>query len=174
VSGKAFHRNALQFSRREISTSTRIVVLFLVRRFLKFWLPVLAWMIFIFIGSTDLLSAEHTSRFIGPFLRWFSPDVSDATIASIQLVVRKCGHLTEYGILGALIYRALRLYGERIFGVAFIIAALYAALDEFHQSFVASRTASPWDVTIDCIGAVAGLALYSFLRNRELKIENRK
>src|SRR2546421_11733660 len=102
--------------------------------FLKFWLPVLAWMILIFVGSTDLLSAEHTSRFIGPFLRWFAPDVSDATIASIQLIVRKCAHLTEYAILAALLYRALRLYRERIVSVAFIITALYAVLDEFHQS----------------------------------------
>src|SRR3954468_12902784 len=100
--------------------------------FLKFWLPVVVWMVFIFIGSTDLLSAEHTSRFIGPFLRWFAPNVSDVTIGSVQLVVRKCGHLTEYAILAALLYRALHRYRDRVFGLAFIIAALYAALDEFH------------------------------------------
>ncbi|MFN2622594.1 MAG: VanZ family protein [Chthoniobacterales bacterium] len=136
------------------------------RRFLKYWLPVLAWMIFIFVGSTDLLSAEHTSRFIGPFLRWFAPDVSDATIASVQFIVRKCAHLTEYAILAALLYRAFRQHRDRVFRIAFIIAALYAALDEFHQSFVASRTASPWDVTIDCAGALIGLLLYSLVRNR--------
>ncbi|HSV63434.1 MAG TPA: VanZ family protein [Chthoniobacterales bacterium] len=141
------------------------MVLFSVRRFLKYGLPVLVWMIFIFIGSTDLLSAEHTSRFIGPFLRWFAPDVSDATIASVQLVVRKCGHLTEYAILAALLYRAFRQHRDRVLGLAFLAAALYAGLDEFHQSFVASRTASPWDVAIDCAGAVIGLLVY-------LKIEN--
>jgi VanZ family protein len=146
-----------------------------VLRFLKFWLPVLAWMIFIFIGSTDLLSTEHTSRFIGPFLRWWSPDVSDATIASIQLVVRKCAHLTEYAILAALIYRALRVHRDRVLVLAFLLAAIYAVLDEFHQSFVASRTASPWDVLIDCIGALIGLALFSFFtRNQKSRIENRK
>jgi VanZ family protein len=134
--------------------------------FLKFWLPVLVWMIFIFIGSTDLLSAEHTSRFIGPFLRWFAPGVSDATIASTQLVVRKCAHLTEYAILAALVYRAFRQRHERAFGIAFIIAALYAALDEFHQSFVATRTASRWDVAIDCLGALLGLCLWRLFRNR--------
>ncbi|MFN2541920.1 MAG: VanZ family protein, partial [Chthoniobacterales bacterium] len=83
-------------------------------------------MIFIFIGSTDLLSAEHTSRYIGPFLRWFAPHVSDATIASVQMVVRKGAHLTEYAILGALLYRALREHWERVFAIAFAIAALYA------------------------------------------------
>jgi len=137
------------------------------RRFLKYWLPIFVWMVFIFIGSTDLLSAAHTSRFIGPFLRWFALDVSDATVAAIQLVVRKLAHLTEYAVLAVLLCRAFRLYRARIFASVFIVAALYAALDEFHQSFVASRTASPWDVLVDCLGALAGLALYSFFRNRK-------
>jgi VanZ family protein len=143
-------------------------------RFLKYWLPVVAWMIFVFIGSTDLLSAEHTSRYIGPFLRWFAPNVSDATIGSAQLVVRKCAHLTEYAILAALLYRAFRQHRDRVFGIAFIIAAVYASLDEFHQSFVATRTASPWDVAIDCMGALVGLLLCRIFFNRKSKIESRK
>jgi len=130
------------------------------RRFLKLWFPVVAWMIFIFIGSTDLLSASHTSRFIGPFLRFFAPDVTDATIASVQLVVRKCGHFTEYAILAALLCRAFRSHTVRANAAAFFIAAVYAALDEFHQSFVASRTGSPWDVVVDCAGAAVGLMIY--------------
>jgi VanZ family protein len=129
--------------------------------FLKYWLPLLAWMILVFVGSTDLLSAEHTSRFIGPFIRWFAPGVSDATIASIQLVVRKCAHITEYAILAALLYRALARFAPALF-----VAAIYAALDEFHQSFVATRTASPWDVAIDCLGAILGLCLWRFFQNR--------
>jgi VanZ family protein len=148
------------------------MVSFSMRQFLKYWLPVLVWMILIFIGSTDLLSAAHTSRFIGPFLRWFSPDVSEATIAGIQLTVRKLAHLTEYAVLAVLLCRVFRLYRARIFASVFIVAALYAALDEFHQSFVATRTASAWDVTIDCIGALVGLSLYSLFRKREPKIES--
>jgi VanZ family protein len=143
------------------------VVWFLVRGFLKSWLPVLAWMTFIFIGSTDLLSAEHTSRFIGPFLRWFAPDISDATIASVQLVVRKCAHLTEYAILAALLYRALRRSSDWAVALSFVIAAVYATLDEFHQSFVASRTGSLWDVAIDCLGAMVGLGIFRLVRNRK-------
>ena len=125
-------------------------------------------MIFIFIGSTDLLSAEHTSRFIGPFLRWFVPDISAASIACIQLVVRKGAHFTEYAILAALLYRGFR--GNQrlrhVFAITFLIAVFYAGLDEFHQSFVTSRTGSPWDVLIDCAGAFAGLVLYQLLVRR--------
>jgi VanZ family protein len=147
------------------------VVSFSVRRFLKYWLPVLAWMVFIFIGSTDLLSAEHTSRFIGPFLRWLAPDISEATVASVQLAVRKGAHLTEYAILAALLYRALRQNQPRVgraLAMSFLIAAVYAALDEFHQSFIASRTGSPWDVLIDCGGALAGVLIYwRMIRDRK-------
>jgi VanZ family protein len=133
-------------------------------------------MIFIFIGSTDLLSAEHTSRFIGPFLRWFAPDISTATIASVQLIARKCGHLTEYAILAALLCRAMRRSPQGWFG-ALGISAIYASLDEFHQSFVSSRTGTAWDVLIDCAGALIGVAIFNGFasrRNRKSEIEIRK
>jgi VanZ family protein len=84
-------------------------------------------------------------------------------------VVRKGGHLSEYAILAASLYRALRRLGP-----AFIVAAIYAALDEFHQSFVATRTASLWDVAIDCLGAIIGLLVYSALRKPKTKIQNPK
>ena len=37
-------------------------------------------MAFIFVGSTDAFSSGHTSRFIGPFLRWLSPGLPDAAV----------------------------------------------------------------------------------------------
>ena len=134
--------------------------------FLKYWLPVLLWMALIFIASTDLMSTEHTARFIGPFLRWFAPDISDATVASIQFVVRKCAHFTAYAILSALLLRALRQHLLAARSVAFVLAALYAVLDELHQSFVPSRTGSPWDVVIDIIGALLGLVIYVRMTRR--------
>jgi VanZ family protein len=136
------------------------------RLFIKYWLPALLWMVFIFIGSTDLMSAEHTSRFIGPFLRWFAPDISDATVASIQLIVRKCAHLAEYAILSALLLRALRQHLLAARSVAFVLAALYAVVDEIHQSFVPSRTGSLWDVVSDTIGAILGLVIYVRMTRR--------
>jgi len=146
------------------------VVSFLVRRLLKYWLPVLLWMIFIFIGSTDLMSAEHTSRFLVPFLRWVAPDISTATIESIQLLVRKGAHLTEYAILAALLYRGFRQGRDdfwRAATAALVVAAAYASLDEFHQSFVASRTGTPRDVMIDTCGAMIGLALCVVFRRKK-------
>src|ERR1700737_1319963 len=67
-----------------------------VRALVSKWVPVIAWMVLIFAGSTDALSAEQTSRFLVPFLRWLNPEISVATIAAIHFALRKLGHLTEY------------------------------------------------------------------------------
>ncbi len=75
-------------------------------KFLRYWLPLLVWLGVIFFGSTDLMSAEHTSRFIVPFLRWLKSDISIETLASIHFVIRKCAHLSEYAILALLLLRA--------------------------------------------------------------------
>ncbi|MEY2559658.1 MAG: hypothetical protein QOG51_73 [Verrucomicrobiota bacterium] len=126
-------------------------------------------MLLIFLASGDLMSSEHTSRFIGPFLHWIDPNISEATVASIQLLVRKCAHLAGYAVLAALLFRAFR-EGRNLFAraaaFAFVAAALYAALDEFHQSFIPSRTGTPRDVMIDCIGAAIGLALCLVFRRK--------
>ena len=133
-----------------------------VRNLVSRWMPVIAWMLLIFAGSTDALSAEQTSRFLVPFLRWLDPDISFATLAAIQLVMRKMGHLTEYAILAALLWRALRDSALKLWepaSIALFIAGSYAALDEFHQSFVPSRTAALGDVLIDLCGALVAVAI---------------
>src|SRR5438128_2716238 len=132
-------------------------------------MPVLLWMALIFYGSTDVLSSRNTSRLIGPFLRWFKPDISPATIELAQMIVRKGGHVTEYAVLGVLLWRAVRAQTRtvpqhepwpwRVVWIALLIAALYAASDELHQGFVVTRQASAWDVLIDSIGASMGLGL---------------
>jgi VanZ like family len=135
------------------------------KSFLKYWLPVVVWLGLIFIGSTDLLSAEHTSRIIGPILRWFNPGVSIATIARVQFFVRKAAHLGEYLFLAVLLWRAFRHVSRwqkkmsMLFLAVWLICLLFAASDEFHQSFVPSRTASSKDVLIDVIGALVGLTI---------------
>ena len=143
-------------------------------RIVSEWVPVIAWMFLIFAGSTDLMSAEHTSRFLVPFLLWLDPHISFRTIALAQLIVRKAGHLTEYAILAALLWRALRhnwSMVRRSFWkpaiVALAVAMVYATTDEFHQSFIPSRTATAHDVMVDVVGAIVGLLIcWMFVRNR--------
>ena len=128
------------------------------------WLPVVLWMLFIFTVSGPVGSQQNTSRFIVPFLRWIKPDVSERTVHQIQVVVRKTGHLGEYAVLAALLWRARRNstspplnWGE--FSRCLLIATAYAATDEFHQSFVAGREGCLRDVFIDAVGACVGLGV---------------
>src|SRR5262245_23780995 len=78
------------------------------RDFLSAWGPVIGWMALMFVGSSDLFSGEHTSRFLTPLLRWLNPEISLAAIAQVHLFVRKAAHVTEYAVLASLIHRALR------------------------------------------------------------------
>ncbi len=119
---------------------------------------------FIFAMSTDLGSAAHTAWFLVPLLKWLNPAISNEAIALIHTLVRKAAHLTEYAILALLVLRAAaRSRGTvhdnfyRAASVALLVSATYAALDEFHQSFVPGRTASAYDVLIDTSGATAAL-----------------
>ena len=135
------------------------------RRFLKNWLPVMVWVGVIFLGSTDLMSAEHTSRFIVPFLRWLKPDISAETLASIHFIVRKCTHVGEYAILALLLLRAATLMpnSKRSIPILYVsvwgVCLFVAVTDEFHQMFVASRGASVRDIMVDSSAAVLGLLI---------------
>jgi VanZ family protein len=135
------------------------------QHFLKYWLPLLFWLGVIFVGPTDLMSAEHTSRFIVPFLRWLKPDISPEMLASIHFIVRKSAHLGEYAVLALLLFRAvisiahLKLPMSILNGSVWIACLFVAATDEFQQTFVQSRGASVRDVMIDSCGAIIGLLI---------------
>jgi VanZ family protein len=135
------------------------------RTFLKYWLPVFIWLGLIFAGSTEIFSAEQTSRYLVPFLRWLNPDISPAALNTIQLGIRKFGHLAEYAVLAMLMWRGIRR-GMKLQATMFVLlvavwiaCAIFAAIDEFHQSFIASRTASLNDLLTDSLGAAIGLAI---------------
>jgi VanZ family protein len=143
------------------------------RHFLKYWLPLLVWLGVIFLGSTDLLSAQHTSRLIVPILLWLKPGMSPQTIWIILVVMRKCAHVTEYAILALLLWRAVRslpaLSMKISISFALLACAVFAASDEFHQSFVKSRTPSVRDVLLDVTGALLGLLIGASFARRHPK-----
>ena len=121
----------------------------------------------IFYVSTDAGSSESTSRFTRPILLWLMPGISEDSIGVAQLIVRKSAHGAEYALLAALIWRALyrprrshlRPWSMACAFQAWLGASAYAVTDEFHQTFVPSRQASPWDVLVDAFGAVLGLTI---------------
>jgi VanZ family protein len=129
---------------------------------LRVWLPVIAWAALISILSSALFSGEHTSGVILPLLQALFPAARPERLLAMHTGIRKAAHLTEYLILALLLVRALRTEGLRggaLAATAVLIGVAYAALDETHQAFVPSRTASPGDVAVDAIGVLAGVGL---------------
>ena len=87
----------------------------------------------------------------------------------IDHVGRKVLHFSEYALLCALWWRALRtkLEGERALVLAVAISSAYAATDEFHQTFVFGRHGTPIDWMIDTAGALTGAFLvHRYARDR--------
>jgi VanZ family protein len=134
---------------------------------LKYWLPVLAWMAVIFTASADTHSSRHSAELFEPLLRWLFPHLSPDQIGFCHELFRKSCHLGVYGVLGLLLWRAIRQpqkgdprpwrWDEAGLALAGVFA--YAASDEFHQIFVPTRTAHVTDVLIDTGGGAIGLLL---------------
>jgi len=137
-------------------------------RFLSRYLPLVIWLLFISYASSDSFSAGNTSRIIGPLVLWLFPDTSPERLAMVHFIIRKLAHFTEYAILAFLAARAFRTsthpaLQKRWFLISLALIVLYALIDEYHQSFVPTRTPSFFDSLIDMAG---GLITLLILRRR--------
>jgi VanZ family protein len=110
-------------------------------RVLTMWLPVVVWAAVIFAFS----SIPGLSTGLGTW----------------DTVLRKGAHMTEYAVLGVLLYRAFAREAP-----ALATGIAYAATDEFHQHFVRGRSASPVDVAIDAVGVALGMLVWLRLQRR--------
>jgi len=133
------------------------------------WWPIVAWMSMIFLFSTDFFSGANTSSFLDPLLSSLFPALTGDQIETVHLFMRKLGHWSEYFILAVLIGRSLlaqipKQSRYRRTASAISIATIYAASDEWHQSFVPSRSASLSDVLIDGFGALCGAFWFEWRR----------
>jgi VanZ family protein len=115
-------------------------------RFLRYWLPLIAYCLFIFLQSSsdsplELSAFSHMDKVL---------------------------HAGAYGLLGILFYRAYRsrwpnASGWTMANASLLSAAFYGLTDEFHQYFVPGRSADPWDWLADTIGAMLGVIAYHAL-----------
>jgi VanZ family protein len=104
------------------------------------------------------------------------PHLTDELFGRIHYAIRKSAHFTEYFVFCLLLYRGVRKGrpGWRwTWGLtALFCAAVYSALDEIHQAFVASRTASAYDSLLDSTGAFAAIVvLWMWFRLRRSRGE---
>ena len=135
---------------------------------LKAWLPSAVWMAVICLESTNLASSANTGRVLYPLFH-FLFSINPAQFAVIHHLLRKTGHFVGYFTLSVLLFRSwsvsLAGLAERWCvqwaGLAFVQTALVASLDEWHQTFLPSRTGLFSDVVLDCsAGLVAQIVIF--------------
>jgi VanZ family protein len=90
-----------------------------------------------------------------------TPSLASPLAPFSDFILRKLAHVAEYGILTALLWRALRthLVTTHAVQIAALVAALYAVSDEWHQTFVPGREGSLRDVAVDALG-IAGVSVW--------------
>jgi VanZ family protein len=108
---------------------------------LYYWLPLISWMALIFVVSAQ-------------------PALPHVPQGWLDTLLKKLAHGAEYAILSILWCRALGRGEKRRCGLAFALTLLYAASDEYHQTFVPNRNGRAFDVGVDGLGALAGVLLY--------------
>jgi VanZ family protein len=134
------------------------------------WVPAALSVLMIVLESTATMSAHNTSQWLYPYwVRLFGP-ISTTHWDEVHHLIRKTGHFVGYGFVSMAFFYSWRqtllrmavkhwTLWRRASVLAVLCTLLIAVLDEFHQSFLPSRTSSPKDVGIDLCGAVAAQLL---------------
>jgi VanZ family protein len=135
------------------------------RWFLNVWAPVILAIAAICVESTDTFSAQNTSDWLRPWFTSLFGFMSDPAWATFHHHLRKSGHFIGYGTVCFTFLRAwlhtLDRRGPRALLpwrlessiLAILSTAIVASCDEFHQTFIPSRTGTPLDVLLDTTGA---------------------
>ena len=130
------------------------------------WVPAVLSVLMIALESTATMSASNTSRWLYPLWVHLFGTPSPAHWGQIHHLIRKTGHFVGYGLVSLAFFYSWRqtlhrmtvkswTLWRRASVLAVLSTLLIASLDEYHQSFLPSRTSSPVDVGIDVCGAIA-------------------
>jgi VanZ family protein len=135
---------------------------------LVLWMGVIYW----FSSRTGDQSGALSGGIVEWFLSLFGISIYTPFGEFMHVFVRKAAHFTEYLILALL---AMNTCGQfswktswRIVAVVFF-CAVYAASDEWHQTFVGGRGARLMDVMIDTAGSLVGAIGFQLLSLLEVK-----
>jgi VanZ family protein len=144
---------------------------------LKVWLAAVLWLVVIAVESTTYLSSDYTSRFLYPIFH-FLFGMGWRQFAVWHHYIRKAGHFVGYFILSVLLFRAWKatlrlpsLWALRWSAIAFFMSATVASMDEWHQTYLPSRTGAISDVVLDSSAALtAQIVIFLFLRAQSTKM----
>jgi len=132
------------------------------KQILKTWIAAGLWLGLIAAESTDIASAYNTSRILYPIFH-FLMGLDPVRFLSWNFYIRKSGHFVGYFMLSLLLLRAWRatLRGATLLrwsiqwaSIAFFMTTLVASLDEWHQTYLPSRTGTLHDVLLDSAAAL--------------------
>ena len=132
---------------------------------MKRWiLYIVLGLIVFFIWDNSLQNGGSSDGFSLMFAEWFAPVAYKlgfhGNIWALNRIVRKLAHLTEFTILGGVLYAILRRYIE--YGTVaktIVVGIVIASLDEFIQLFSLGRSSQLFDVLIDTVGIIIGISV---------------
>ena len=141
---------------------------------LRAWWPAAVWVGFIAFESTDFFSAQNTSSTLYTLLTHLFGQINLHDFLIFHHYLRKTGHVVGYGMLGLLMLRGWRATLDhdhtrlgRTALLSWLGTVFVAAMDEWHQSFIPSRTGTWRDAALDsAAGLVFLLVAYFWIRRR--------
>lgn len=132
---------------------------------MKRWiLYIVLCLIVFFIWDNSLQNGGNSDGFSLIFAKWIAPIANKlgfyGNIWALNRIIRKLAHLTEFTILGGVLYVVLRRYIE--YGTVvktIVVGIVIASLDEFIQLFSLGRSSQLSDVLIDTVGIIIGISV---------------
>ena len=125
------------------------------------------WLLLIFYFSSQVAddSNELSHGIMNNIIKFIEGLFPNSTFdfSNLNFYIRKSAHFITYLVLGVLTINAfsnLGLLRYRLFSYSLLFCVLYAASDEFHQSFVPGRSGQGSDVLLDSVGALVGILIY--------------
>ncbi len=124
---------------------------------LYYWLPPILWGLAVLVMSGNLGSFKNTLGLLNWLTSWFV-GLIPVELGTINAYMRKTGHVTAYGLMFFLWFRAFYAHGDfgprRSLFYSLGMCLFLASMDEGHQWFLSSRTGSIWDVLLDMSGSI--------------------
>jgi hypothetical protein len=140
-----------------MATST-LIETFERRLVISIWVVIL--IVILAASAGVLLVHGNTLAILDPLIRWIRPSISATDIVRIHDMARKFGHFLIPAVAFArLVIGPLR----RRPLIALGLCALFAATDEFLQTFIPARSGSLFDVILDMTGALFAYFVYRTL-----------
>jgi VanZ family protein len=142
---------------------------------LRAWWPAAVWIGLIAFESTDFFSAQHTGSMLYKLLTHLFGNINFYKFLVFHHYLRKTGHVVGYGMLSLLLLRGWRATFVRNHAwlwqtalLAWLGTAFVASMDEWHQSYIPSRTGTWRDAVLDSVsGLVFLLAAFFWLRRSD-------